>query len=390
MAAVAVAGERLTVGSDALREREFPVTREYTYLNCAARGPLPNRARQAVEAYAARAQFPVPAPAASATAEPEALARAGLARLIGAQPDDLTLTPNTTYGMNVVAHGIEWRAGDNAVIPDRDYPSLMYTWHHLRNQGVDARFVAYAGIGPTVDEIMAATDARTRVVALSAIRWDTGWAMDLESLGARCARAGILLAVDGVQLVGAQPVDVSACRISALSTHGYKWLMANFGAGALYVAPDAVDRIQPVFTGNASVAGVPQSFEGPLPWAAGAGRYALSFGVNRYGYAAMDAGIALIEELGIAAVAAHDLALAARLRAGLTAKTGVTVVSSDDPAYASAVVVFTLGAKERDAALVEALEARNILVALRPLGVRVSPHLYNNDADVDHLIAALS
>ncbi len=389
---MAVAVERLTVGSDVLREREFPVTREYTYLNCAARGPLPNRARQAVEEYAAHAQFPVSAPA-SAAPEPDARARTRLARLIGAQPGDLTLTPNTTYGMNVVAHGIEWRAGDNVVIPDRDYPSLMYTWHHLRelhDGGVDVRFVPFAGVGPTVDEIMAATDARTRAVALSAIRWDTGWKMDLESLGARCARAGILLAVDGVQLVGAQPVDVAACRISALSTHGYKWLMANFGAGALYVAPDAVDRIQPVFTGNASIEGVPQSFDGPLPWAAGAGRYTLSGGVNRYGYAAMDAGIALIEELGIEAVAAHDLALAARLRAGLATKSGITVVSSDDPAHASAVVVFTLGDKERDTALVEALEARNILVALRPLGVRVSPHLYNNAADVDHLLAALA
>ncbi len=385
---MAIAVERLTAGSDVLREREFPITREYTYLNCAARGPLPNRARRAVEEYAARAQFPISTPT-SAAPEPDALARTRLARLIGARESFLTLTPNTTYGMNVVAHGIEWRAGDNAVIPDRDYPSLMYTWHHLRDQGVDVRFVPYTGVGPTVDEIMAATDAHTRVVALSAIRWDTGWKMDLESLGARCARAGILLAVDGVQLVGAQPVDVSACRISALSTHGYKWLMANFGAGALYVAPDAVGRIRPVFTGNASVEGVPQSFDGPLPWAADAGRYALSFGVNRYGYAAMDAGIALIEELGIEAVAAHDLALAARLRKGLAAKPGVTVVSSDDSAHASAVVVFTLGAKERDAALIEALEARKILVALRPLGVRVSPHLYNNAADVDHLLAAL-
>ncbi len=347
---MAVAVERLTVGSDALREQRVSG-------DTGVHVPQLRRAGASAEPRAAGSRG-VHCPRAVPDLRPTPAApRAGCPRPHAARPADwareidLTLTPNTTYGMNVVAHGIEWRAGDNAVIPDRDYPSLMYTWHHLREKGVDVRFVPFTGVGPTVDEIMAATDAHTRAVAFSAIRWDTGWKVDLESLGAHCARAGILLAVDGVQLVGAQPVDVAACRISALSTHGYKWLMANFGAGALYVAPDAVDRIQPTFTGNASVEGVPQSFDGPLPWATGAGRYTLSGGVNRYGYAAMDAGIALIEELGIEAVAAHDLALAAHLRKGLAAKTGITVVSSDDPAHASAVVVFTLGATERDAAL---------------------------------------
>ena len=290
--------------------------------------------------------------------------------------------------MNIVAHGIGWRPGDNVVVPEREYPSLTYTWFHLRERGVEVRFVPFAGIGPTTDEIMAAVDSRTRAVAVSAIRWDTGWTVDLEALGGRCAAAGCLFVVDAVQLVGAQPLDVRACRISALSLHAYKWLMAGFGAGTLYVAPEAVEQIAPTFVGNSSFAGYPQGFAGPLPWQPGAARY-IAGGLTRYSFAAVAASLTLTEELGVAEIAAHNRALTDRLRAGLVQKNGVRLVSSDDPAHMSAITVLTTGSKEGDEALTAVLDAQGIIVALRPLGLRVSPHLYNTADDIDRLLAAL-
>lgn len=378
--------ERLRVGSDALRA-EFPVTREYTYLNAASQGPLPERTRRAVADNAALAQFPNTARARAVTA-PWDEARPRLAALIGADEADLAPTANTTHGMNIVAHGIGWRPGDNVVVPEREYPSLTYAWYHLRERGVEVRFVPFAGVGPTVDEIMAATDRRTRAVALSAIRWDTGWRLPLEELGERCAAAGCLFIVDAVQLVGAQRVDVRACRISALTLHAYKWLMAGFGAGTLYVAPDATEQIAPTFAGNSSFAGYPQGFTGSLPWQPGAARY-IAGGLTRTPFAAVAASLTLIEELGVEGIAAHGRELADRLRAGLARKAGVRIVSSDDPAHTAAIVVFTTGSTEGDEALVAALDRQGIIVALRPLGVRVSPHLYNTATDVDTLLAAL-
>ena len=380
--------ERLSV--DEAREREFPIVREYTYLNTASQGPWPDRTVRAVERAAALAQFPH-GDKARAEPSPEPAARAGLARLIGADEADIVFTGNTTHGINICAQGIDWRPGDNVVVPQREFPSLAYTWFHLRERGVEVRFVPFEGAGPAVEQVMAATDGRTRAVSCSAITWDTGYRADLEELGRRCAERGCLLVLDGIQIVGAQRLDVKAARISALSTHGYKWLMCGFGIGALYVAPEAVDRIRPTFIGTQSIAGegVGDAFQGQLTWQAGAARYAAG-GANRLGQAALAASLSLIEEVGIDAIEERGHALAELVYAGLRRKgDAVQLVSSPDPARRSAIVVFTLGARERDAALAKRLDGQGIIVALRPLGVRVSPHFYNTEDDVARLLDAI-
>lgn len=386
-----VASETAVVGGgvdlEAVREREFPVVRDYTYLNAASQGPWPNRTVRAVERLAAIAQFPNTD---RARAEPSAepVARAALARLTGANEADIVFTGNTTHGMNICAQGIDWRPGDNVVAPRREFPSLSYAWHHLSERGVDVRFVAYAGVGPTVDELMAAVDERTRAVTCSAIAWDTGYRVDLEELGRRCAERGVLLVVDGIQVVGARRLDVRAAHVSALSFHAYKWLLAGFGLGALYVAPEAVDQIRPTFVGAQSVVSDPDSFEGHLNWRPGAARYAAG-GVNRTGMAALAASLTLIEEVGIATIEERGHALAESIYAGLRRKPDVRIVTSPDPAHRAAIVAFSYGSRERDAAVQQQLDEQGIIVALRPLGLRASPHFYNTEAEVGRLLDAL-
>ncbi len=369
----------------AAREAEFPIFRDYTYLNTAAQGSLPNRTVRAITATAESAQYPGTD---RALPNPEPIVRERLARLIGASPDELVFTSNTTHGMNICAQGIAWQAGDNVVLPEHEFPSLSYAWFHLRERGVEVRFVPYAGAGPTVEEIMARVDGRTRAVSCSAITWNTGWRADLETLGARCAERDVLLVVDGIQVIGARRVDVKAAKISAFSFHGYKWLLAGFGLGVLYVAPEAIERIAPTFIGEQAIDGDGDALGGGLTWKPGPARYAAG-GLNRTGLAALAASLELIEEIGIDAIEAHTTALAERLYHELQAKPGVRVVSSDDPARRSAITVFTLGDRDRDAALVADLERQGIVVALRPLGVRVSPHFYNSEADIARLLDTL-
>src|SRR5262245_27523398 len=110
-----------------LREREFPITAECTYLNAATQAPLPTSTCRAIEQATLRAQFPetrrahVDRPVAE-------VARERLARLLGVGGDDLALTSNTTHGLNICARGIDWRPGDNVVLPAREFPSLLYLW----------------------------------------------------------------------------------------------------------------------------------------------------------------------------------------------------------------------------------------------------------------------
>lgn len=370
-----------------VREREFPIVNEVTYLNSASQGPWPNCTTQAVQEAAAAYQVPHTKRALELPPY-EQIARERLARLIGADPADIVFTSNTTHGMNIAVQGIAWREGDNIIVPQREFPSLSYAMFNLKERGVEVRFIPYAGAGPSVDEIMAHVDSRTRAVACSAIMWDTGYRADLETLGKRCADAGCLLLVDGVHLVGARRLDVKAARVSALATHGYKWLLSGFGVGALYVAPEAVNQIAPVFVGVHSVTGSSDFFEGHLNWKPGAGRYQMG-GSNKTGLTALATSLGLIEEVGIDVIEERGRVLAERLYAGLAKKESVQIVSSPDPGHRAAIICFTLGSKERDAAMARELEERGILVALRPLGLRASPNFFNNEEEVDRLIAAL-
>jgi selenocysteine lyase/cysteine desulfurase len=368
-----------------IREQEFPIFREFTYLNTAATGSLPNRTVRAIAETAESAQYPNTR---RALPSPEPVARERLARLIGADPGDLTFTSNTTHGMNICAHGIAWRAGDNVVVPEHEFPSLSYTWFNLTQRGVDVRFVPFAGAGPTVEEIMARVDGRTRAVSCSAITWNTGWRADLPALGAACAERGILLIIDGIQAVGAHRLDVKAAKVSALSLHGYKWTLAGFGLGALYVAPEAAEQITPTFIGEQAIDGDGDGFGGQLTWKPGAARYGAG-GLNRLGLAALASSLGLIEEIGIDTIEAQNAALSATLLKGLQEHGGVRIVSDTTPARRSAITVFTLGDRAKDEALVADLERQGVIVALRPLGVRVSPHIYNTEEDIARLLATL-
>lgn len=377
-----------TTGSlGAVREQEFPIFGECTYVNTAAQGLLPTRTAEAVQAVAVASQFPQTARQ-KALPNYEQIAREGLARLIGADAGDIVFTSNTTHGMNIAAQGIDYRPGDNVVVPQREFPSLSFAFKHLEKRGVEVRIVAYDGPGPSVADIMAHVDAKTRAVALSAMMWDTGWRNDLDELGHQCAQRGALLLVDGIQVVGSRVLDVKASKVSTLATHGYKWLLAGFGIAALYVSPDALDQINPRFVGSQSFETEGDAFNGRLDYKPGAARFTAG-GYNRLGMAALATSLGLIEEIGIGAIEARGTELGNYLYDGLARKESVHVVSAPDPAHRGSVVVFTLGSAERDAAMAQKLEEQGIMIALRPLGMRASPHFYNTEADIDRLLTAL-
>jgi selenocysteine lyase/cysteine desulfurase len=279
------------------------------------------------------------------------------------QPAQLAFGPNTTYGLNVCIHGIDWREGDNIVVPEREFPSVQYALAHLPSRGVTVQRVAWQGCGPTVEQIMAQVDGRTRAVMCSAIAWDTGYRIDLEALGSRCAKAGCLLIVDGIHAVGAEPVDLAALRISAFAFHGYKWLMAGFGLGVLYVAPEALSQIQPTFIGPLGVAASVMGTQDPPQWREGAQRFATG-NENYTGAVALNASLSLIEDVGVEAIRANNHALADVLTDGIKRHhPGYRLLRAEEPQHQSAIVVFSVGDSQADGALMDRLAAQHIIWA---------------------------
>ncbi len=365
---------------------EFPIIEKTAYLNTAAQGPWPARTVAAVHAAAQQAQF-LAADNGSSPSPVFGETRGRLASLLNVQPDDLVFGPNTTYGLNVCVHGIDWRAGDNVVVPDLEFPSVQYALAHLPKFGVEVRCAPRHENGTSVDALMARVDGRTRAVICSAITWDTGYRIDLATLGERCAAAGCLSIVDGIHAVGAECLDLAAMRVSALSFHSYKWLMAGFGNGVLYVAPAALDQIRPTFIGPLGVAGGQGD---NLQWQPGAQRYATGT-MNKIGTTALNSSLSLIEEIGMPAITAHNHALADALDTGLRRLLPAgRILRATAKEQQSAIVVFSTGSATGDAELVVHLTAQNVVVALRPAGIRVAPHLFNSERDVERLLAAVA
>ena len=366
---------------------EFPLTREQAYLNHAAYGPFPTRTVAAVTRFAEQMANPT-AFFASEREELAADTAALVAEMVGAAPDMVAFVPTLADGMSLLATGVDWRDGDNVVIPAAEFPSLVYPFLNLAHRGVSVRFVPKNETGHTDPALLdAAIDARTRAIALSHVEYMDGFRNDLSELGALCRARGVELFVDVTQSLCAQPIDLARTGVSAVAAHGYKWLMASFGIGVVVFNPDAIERIRPTYAGRLSVNAGFEDQEYCLDWRAGAARYQTG-GHNQIGLTAMRASLSLIREAGPEWTAAHTRVLNDRLAEGVTAA-GYTIASSLDPRHRSQIIAFSSGDHERDGQLVAELERAHVSVTLRGKGVRVSPYFYNTPDDIERLLEAL-
>ncbi|MBI4517010.1 MAG: aminotransferase class V-fold PLP-dependent enzyme [Deltaproteobacteria bacterium] len=311
--------------------------------------------------------------------------RAAFARLIGAQASDIAFITNTSEGLSLVAGGLSWRAGDNIIAIDGDYPSNVYPWWGLRRFGVDTRMVTPRNGRFGVDEVRAASDARTRLLAVSAVDWQTGFRCDLRALGAFCRERGFLFCVDAIQAVGALPIDVTQALIDCLAAGGHKWLLAPEGCGCLYVSPRVIEQVQPTLLGWKSVTDADHYLPYRFELRSDAGR--LEPGTPPYlGIHALGAALDLLHDAGAAAIETRVLELSALLAEGLRAR-GAQILSPWREQERSGILTFRLG--DDPSQLVSSLRRQGILCRPRGGGVRLAPHFYNNEDDIARFFSAL-
>ncbi len=348
-----------------------------TYLDHAAVSPLPCRVRQAMARYVDRRGVTF-----GFQEEYESIAprlRAAIARLIGAVPEEIGFVQNTSHGLNIAAQSLPLKPGDNVLFCDMEFPSNVYPWMLLeRQRGVEARCVPHDGGGLTLEALEKHADGRTRVVAVSSVEFLTGFRTDLEGIGAWCRERGIYFVVDGIQSVGAVPLDARACHIDLLSCGGPKWLMGPIGIGFLYCRQELLEELTPPMAGCISVVGWENWRDYNLTFLPSAARFELG-GSNLVGMVGLLASVELLLEVGVAAIHAHTLHLTDLLAADLQ-KRGYQVVSNLEPARRSAILSFAVPGDPR-AAHARLLEA-GVAVSLRESYIRVSPHGYNTEEEI--------
>ena len=181
-------------------------------------------------------------------------ARARAARILGVAPDELAFLAHSSEGLNQAVRSVEWRAGDNVVFADLEYPSLVYPSAMLRERGVEPRVVRTRGHYLSLDDLAAHVDRRTRLVLVSLVSYLTGQRLDL----ARCADivhgAGARLAVDATHAAGVVPVPGEVCDFVVSSC--YKWLLATHGVGLFgYSAGGWASWCRPRWAGTAWATG---------------------------------------------------------------------------------------------------------------------------------------
>ena len=364
--------------------REFPITERLTHFNHAGVSPVSRRVVAAVTTFIEQAAVVDPATYRAWEVRAEAI-RASCARLIGAQADEIAFVKNTSEGLSLVAVGLDWRDGDNVVAVDGEYPSNIYPWFGLRRWGVETRLVQPVRGRVLVDDVRPRLDGRTRVVSVSFVDWNSGARTDLRPLGELCRERGIVFCVDGIQGVGALQLDVERAGVDCLAVGGHKWLLAPEGYGCLYVSRRVAGRIASVLHGWKSVTDadtyLPYHFT-PRPDAA---RFEPG-SPSVLGTYALGAAIDLLLEVGPARIEQRLFELSDRLARGLRER-GAEIVSPWSSAARSGIVVFRLG--DNPQRLCSELNRQGFVVRVRSAGIRVAPHFYNNEEDIDRLLAAL-
>ncbi len=353
------------------------------YLNHAAVSPWPKRTVEAVTRFAQEngtrgaAEY-------GRWVQIEARLRQRLAALINAHsPADIALTKNTSEGLSIVAHGLDWQAGDNVVGIAQEFPSNRIVWESLRTEGVQCRQLdLYASEAPEAD-LTALCDRRTRLMAVSSVQYARGLRLDLEQLGAFCRNQGILLCVDGIQSLGAVPFDLERIQADFVVADGHKWMLGPEGIALLYVNPEVRPRLRLRQYGWHMVEH-PGEFE-RRDWTPAADARRFECGSpNMLGIHALEASLSLLEEVGMASVEQAINALTARLLE-LIDHRGFELLSPRAPERRAGIVTFRVPDAD-PGALQEKLMAQRVICANRGGGIRFSPHFYTPTEQIERAI----
>lgn len=371
--------------STALPRSEFAVTRRYVYLNHASAGVLPLSSAAAIETFVrAHAEAGVRGTFPFDLRMPEYREKIG--RFIGAKGTEIAILANTSAAANVIAAGLEWKAGDEVLLCDNEFPANAVPWLALRRRGVNVRLLPTARERLTPEVLRREISSRTRVVAVSWVSYSDGYRHDVKRLAGVAHETGALLCVDAIQGLGVFPIDVAETGIDALFAGGGKWMLGLHGVAILYLGKGLAQRLDLAMPGWRSVRDMWDFHNYEQPFSLDAMRFECGT-PNLVGSLSLVCAIDLFTACGPTAIANHVLALTDRLCAGLH-RLGADLSTLRADGISSGIVSFSFPGCD-SVELGAALEKEGIITTYRTTGIRVSPHGYNTSREIDVLLETL-
>ncbi|MEM0058595.1 MAG: aminotransferase class V-fold PLP-dependent enzyme [Candidatus Bathyarchaeia archaeon] len=358
----------------------FPVVRNKIFLNHAAQSPLPkpvaDAMHQYVEDYANFGASPL---------ESSDLGKSLFARLVGAKPEEIALVENTSVGLNIAANVLNYPRGSKIVTTDLEYPSVVYPW--LKGSlNVKVDYVRNVGGKVLLEDFEKAVDDKTVAVVISHVEYVNGFRNDLRALSEIAHSHGAVLIVDAIQSAGVIPIDVKRDGVDFLACACYKWLLGPAGAAYLYVRGDLIENLEPPYVGWASVK--KEIFETVDFWDIWSLR--LSETASRFevgtpstvSFVGAAEAMKMLLNFGIENVERRVLKLTDYL-IEMAKALGLGLQTPEEPQHRSGIVNFKI---DKPKEVADQLKHNNIVVSARAHGIRVSPHFYNTEAEIDRLV----
>lgn len=375
--------------NEELRRLEFPVVRDKIFLAHGGDCPLPRRVAEAVAQYARAATEGDQEKVVYPKILSEGRERA--AKILGCQPEEVAFVGPTSLALSFVASGLKFRRGDNVLIYFDDYPSNVYPWMALAEQGVEVRLMNTRGLGLIrPKDVIGQVDENTRLVALASCHFISGYRLDLHSIGTSLRERNILFCVDAIQTVGAFPTQAAVTDMLAADAH--KWLLGPCGAGLMYVRQPIQEKLTPPVYGWHNVRCPEFVAQEELVLRHGAARYEAGTH-NLVGLVGLVAAMELLLEIGLEAISAELLRKRAWLVSALQAK-GCHVLHADAPPENSSGITSFFHPGKDPAVLHQKLLEAHIITSLRTdrkgqKYIRLSPHFYNTEAELGRVLELL-
>jgi selenocysteine lyase/cysteine desulfurase len=305
-------------------------------------------------------------------------ARTSFAGLVGARPDDVAVTTSLSAGVSALASAIRLDERPKVVISDYEFPTIGQIWHAQELRGAEVHVVEPERVADAIDE-------RTAIVSVTAVCYRNGARLPVEEIARVARERGALCVLDAYQAAGSIPLDVTSLGVDALATGVLKYLLGSAGLAFLWTRPGLAEELTPTETGwfaDRDIFEMAHTRYAPAP---NARRFQSGTPPVPAIYAGI-AGMELMKEIGVAETREHVSALNDRLVAGVD-ELGGTVVTPRDRERRGALVCI----RSNDApALVRALAGEGVVTSERDSNLRVSPHAYNNEDDIDAVLAALA
>lgn len=370
----------------AFRE-EFPILEKTTYLVSNSLGPMPRTVPEKLADYARdwgelgvkawnRGWWELPVEVGNV-----------ISPLINAGVDEIVMMPNVTIAQTAVLSSIDFsKERDTVVMTELDFPSVRYAYSEMA-QRLGARVVVVRsddGLTIDRDKLLAAIDARTRLVAVSHVLFRSAYLMDADAICSRAHELGALVSLDSFHAVGIVPVDVKRSKVDFLTGGVLKWLCGGPGACFLYVSPAVRDQLKPALTGWQAHSR-PFAFEETMEYTSGAFRWLNGTPVIPALYAAAE-GPKILLRAGVAAIREKSVRLTSRL-IELADERGYTVNAPRDPERRGGTVAIDV---PHGYEVTQQLLSRNILVDYRAgAGIRIAPHFFTREDELDEAVSEI-